>query len=376
MHSNTPNNIDLTTEITTLAPGALKVGDVILSTHNHIVSWIIRGLTKSPISHAALHIGGGFILEAVETGVQRVYARCLNWEDSNKVRVLRPISVEESKLEEVSSIARALLYRPYSYRGAIGAIAPLFRRTQDAGRFCSQLVFEAYKLAGISIISDKTDAKEVVPHDFLDSNVLVDVTREVLVNKPAYVYERTTSRLSEALNRRAKSADDIERVLLDKITPIMQAASLEQPFNLYDVLRQITIVLEHEPSIARLMDDLIFKAIQSTGILKEAVPPRPMNPFILDITLSGDWMPVFGLENEEIFLNKIAPEMKYLSNELSLSVKWDWIDWQRDLSEMLRAHQDTKLNTYAAIGYWAAREFKCCHGRPEGICEVPKRYLH
>lgn len=81
MNIDSENGIDLSTQVTTLAPSALKVGDIVLSTQHHIVSWIIRGLTKSPISHAALHIGGGFILEAVETGVRRVFGRCLKWED-------------------------------------------------------------------------------------------------------------------------------------------------------------------------------------------------------------------------------------------------------------------------------------------------------
>lgn len=272
--------------------------------------------------------------------------------------MLRPTNVGEAKLEEVSSYARALLYRPYSYRGAIGAIAPLFRREQDAGRFCSQLVFEAYRLAGIPILSGKTEAKEVVPRDFLNSGVLVDVSAEVLVSRSSYVYERTTDRLSEALNRRANSADEIERILLNKITPIMQSASLEQPFNLYDVLRQLTLILEREPTIARLLDNCIFQTIDSMGFLKNAVPPRPVNPCIIDITLGGNWMPLFFPdEPPEMFVNVLGPEIKYLANELASSVKWDWNEWQQDLQEMHRGYESTKLNTYAAIGYWATREF-------------------
>lgn len=48
---------------------ALEAGDIILSTTDHPMSKTIRDLTSSEVSHAALYIGDGKVVEAIEGGV-------------------------------------------------------------------------------------------------------------------------------------------------------------------------------------------------------------------------------------------------------------------------------------------------------------------
>ena len=66
-----------------LRPAQLNPGDVILSASSGITSWTIRGVsslrerTKSLFSHAALYVGGGYVIEAVNGGVHRVHVRAL-----------------------------------------------------------------------------------------------------------------------------------------------------------------------------------------------------------------------------------------------------------------------------------------------------------
>src|SRR5688500_5232367 len=90
-----------------LSPRALEPADVLLTTTSHPISWAIRTSHGSRVSHAALHVGGGFMIEAVGEGVRRIHSRRLVFESPEHVVVLRPVGVGDAgTLERVSRYAK------------------------------------------------------------------------------------------------------------------------------------------------------------------------------------------------------------------------------------------------------------------------------
>ena len=53
-----------------LDPGALQAGDILLTSVPTLVSASIRFMTFSPVSHAAVYVGDGRVVEAVRSGVR------------------------------------------------------------------------------------------------------------------------------------------------------------------------------------------------------------------------------------------------------------------------------------------------------------------
>ncbi|MEM7492206.1 MAG: YiiX/YebB-like N1pC/P60 family cysteine hydrolase [Pseudomonadota bacterium] len=127
---------------------ALEVGDIIATSGNAAISAAIRSHTNAPVSHLALYIGDGMIIEAVSNGVvQNTLSRSLNSSDfaaAYRVPGLTPAQRRQIKAFALDAEARRV---PYDYT----AIASLQYFQDDGALFCSELVFEAYESAGRSI---------------------------------------------------------------------------------------------------------------------------------------------------------------------------------------------------------------------------------
>jgi uncharacterized protein YycO len=156
----------------------LEIGDVILSTTREKESKLIRMATMGAVSHAELHIGGGFLIEAVDSGVRKAHVRSFVFPGENDIRILRPRGAGSDQLEKASQIARALVYRPYSTWNAIATVFPLFHRSRDDGRFCSQVVAESYDAAGFPLTKSRPFA--VTPARLLASSQLRDVSEGIV----------------------------------------------------------------------------------------------------------------------------------------------------------------------------------------------------
>ena len=155
--------------------GALQMGDIIVSTTDHVSSHGIRFGTGSQVSHAKLYIGGGQVIEAVGQGtIMRSLAESLA-DDSLAVAFRYPGITSEQQLM-VRDFAGQQLGKPYNYLGIVRqALFQVERSNCDAlpddlaglcrnwvggivlgpGNddtfFCSQLVLAAYANAGIPL---------------------------------------------------------------------------------------------------------------------------------------------------------------------------------------------------------------------------------
>lgn len=169
----------------------LRPGDILLSAANGIASAGIRLLTLAPVSHASLYIGDGQVIEAVGKGVrQRTIEEVLGEEDV--VVAFRHPHSQAMHHEKLRAFALEKVGRPYDHVGIVlqapfalerrlcelpllpdlvrnaclQGIAAIQLGTYDNDRFfCSQLVLESYRQAGLPI----TDANPrwVTPADIL-----------------------------------------------------------------------------------------------------------------------------------------------------------------------------------------------------------------
>lgn len=161
---------------------ALQVGDIIVSTARHPVSYLIRGGTVSSISHAMIYVGNGNIVEAVGSGVREVpLATAID--DAILAVAYRHSAITASQAQTAASFARAQVGRPYNYAGVAGVanriMHPILSRVGDAianrmgfhrdearSFYCSELVFAAFEQAGAPLVA--SSAGTSTPSDIVD----------------------------------------------------------------------------------------------------------------------------------------------------------------------------------------------------------------
>lgn len=170
---------------------ALQPGDILLSAANGLTSAGIRLITLSPVSHAALYVGEQQVVEAVGKGVRsRAIGEILDEEDV--VAVFRHPAIKEEHKVRIRSFALEKVGKAYDHVGivlqapfslerrlcelpllpelvrnaCIQGLATIQLGTNSNDRFfCSQLVLESYRQAGLPI----TDAapRWISPADIL-----------------------------------------------------------------------------------------------------------------------------------------------------------------------------------------------------------------
>jgi uncharacterized protein YycO len=162
----------------------LVAGDIILSTvPTDLLSFIIRVATSSDFSHAAICSKPGLLVEARGFGVARVALDRLAVRELSNVRVLRLRSETVSNAAEIAAkaaeYAEAAVFSRYSYVGAALALLPrlsIERRYDEF--FCSHLVAEAYRTAGVELLPG-IDPTKTVPGAIAESPHLADITASV-----------------------------------------------------------------------------------------------------------------------------------------------------------------------------------------------------
>lgn len=169
----------------------LQAGDILLSAANGVSSVGIRLATLAPVSHASLYIGEGEIVEAVGKGVRsRPVADALD--EEAVIVVLRHPNLLPEHGAAIRRFAKENVGKPYDHLGimlqapfslerrlcelpllpeivrnaCLHGIARIQLGTPDNERFfCSQLVLEAYRQAGLPLTS--ADPRWVSPSDIL-----------------------------------------------------------------------------------------------------------------------------------------------------------------------------------------------------------------
>lgn len=169
----------------------LQTGDILLSSTQSLVSLGIRAFTLSPVSHAALYVGDGQVVEAVGAGVQqRPLADYLDSEST--VAAFRHPEVSAQQAQRLQAYARGVVGQQYNPVGIVlqapftvqrrycelpvvpgfvrdlcvrGLGAVVMGAARNDRFFCSQLVLQAYQAAGLPLTS--ADPRLISPADLL-----------------------------------------------------------------------------------------------------------------------------------------------------------------------------------------------------------------
>ena len=170
---------------------ALQPGDIILSSTNGINSLGIRVLTVSPVSHAALYLGDDTIAEAVGVGI-RVRSTSEFVADESTIVAFRHPGITQAHTDAIRAFSHAQVGKKYNTAGVVlqapftlqrqfcelplvpslvrdacirGIAAIQLGASKNDRFFCSQLVLEAYRQAGLPLTS--ADPRLVSPADLL-----------------------------------------------------------------------------------------------------------------------------------------------------------------------------------------------------------------
>jgi hypothetical protein len=168
---------------------ALNVADIVVSATNAVVSRLIRAGTVSPVSHAALYVGGGQVVEAIGQGVV-LRSLGLSLLDDRLAVAYRVRQLTADQGFRVRDFVGMQLGKPYSVPNAGGAglsygvrNSLVFRAVvclkaqvcsdsdiPDSAKhdsfFCSQLVIEAFNQAGVPLVN--LPSSHVAPADIPD----------------------------------------------------------------------------------------------------------------------------------------------------------------------------------------------------------------
>ena len=174
-----------------LQPDSLEAGDIILTSAPTLRSASIRLMTWAPVSHAAIYVGEGTVVEAVGSGVR---ARTVDelLEEESLALVLRFPGLAREQQRDIGeyalrktgarfSFVGVTLHIPYSVTRRVCELPLLPAGLRDAclrsvgvlsyaaaterRLFCSQLVMQAYQRAGAPITN--ADARLISPADIL-----------------------------------------------------------------------------------------------------------------------------------------------------------------------------------------------------------------
>lgn len=167
-----------------LLPTGLRAGDIIVTRRPEFMSRMIRLGTMSHISHAMLFVGEGKVVEALTDGVcERDLDSAIS--GTSLAVAYRRRGISESQGEFVASVARTFAQAgiKYDYAGAANSfmqhtsgrsldiaatavtgvpigflILSATRTSYSQNRFfCSELVVEAYRRAGLPIVATGAD---------------------------------------------------------------------------------------------------------------------------------------------------------------------------------------------------------------------------
>lgn len=165
-------------------PHLIQPGDIVLTTTPGRMSQMIRVATGADISHAMVCVAKSSVIDSTGDGVHARNLERIILEPGCAGHVLRPLKpLTADQLRTVVAWARSAVGTRYTVAEAGKSVAAGL----VAGRrqFCSRLVAQAYREAGVNLVSD---ADFCHPGELLASPLLVEVPgvlRELSVEQEA-----------------------------------------------------------------------------------------------------------------------------------------------------------------------------------------------
>lgn len=169
----------------------LEPGDIILSAGKGITAIGVQLFTVAPVSHAALYVGEGQIIEAVGQGVRRRSLKDALEEEAVAVAFRHPALLPE-QAGKIREFAEAQVGKRYNHLGVLlqapfsierrvcelpilpsivrefcirGVAMIQLGAVSNRSFFCSQFLLEAYRVAGLPITD--ADPRWISPADIL-----------------------------------------------------------------------------------------------------------------------------------------------------------------------------------------------------------------
>jgi cell wall-associated NlpC family hydrolase len=174
-----------------IAPTVLRAGDLLLSSANSLTSVGIRVLSVTPVSHAALYLGDGQVVEAVGSGVRLRPVADFVAEEATIVAFRHP-AMSDAQAQSLRQFSLAQVGKKYNSMGIVlqapftlqrqtcelpvvpglvrdfcirGLAAVQLGAARNDRFFCSQLVLQAYQQAQLPLTT--ADPLLVTPADLL-----------------------------------------------------------------------------------------------------------------------------------------------------------------------------------------------------------------
>lgn len=209
-------------------PHLIQPGDIVLTTTPERLSRKIRTVTGADISHAMICVARSSVIDSTGDGVHARNLRRIIIEAGCAAHVLRPSTpLTPDQVHAVVSWARGAVGTRYTVleagKSVLAGLVPGRRQ------FCSRLVAQAYREAGMNLV---WDADFCHPGELLKSPMLVevpDVLRELTVEEEAYwrgdmdhveiMRESTNALLKRAreLSSSIESLNDIDAYLVEHV---------------------------------------------------------------------------------------------------------------------------------------------------------------
>ena len=232
----------------------LQAGDIIFNRSSNPLSLAIRAQDGGPFSHALIYVGDGLFIEAVRTGSRVIGAFRLLVPDPDDWQLAR---IDDGALAaSAATQARNLAHRPYNVAGII-RIALSGEPAGEVGLFCSQLIAEAYRRAGV----DLGEPALATPAALFASSKLRKFDLPVADLEVADQVMLSTPKNEEISPTDADLA--LTRAAVDDVLSLVPT-TIQKPENLPDLLQLIWSMPDFEA--AGKLSDALVEALNSRGV--------------------------------------------------------------------------------------------------------------
>ena len=127
-----------------------------------LISSAIRWQTRSGFSHASLYRHGAGVVESREGHGVRAMDK-LELGDNETIELFRVVGVDYAQEKAAWEFAQAQIGKPYDWTMVLRFVSRRQESRASSGKwFCSELVYAAYRHAGIDLLRD-TEPWEVSP---------------------------------------------------------------------------------------------------------------------------------------------------------------------------------------------------------------------
>ena len=240
----------------------IQPGDIVLSTTPEPMSRIIRKAIGANISHAMICVGFASVIDSTGDGVHARNLSRIVLEPGCAGHVLRLVQpLTPDQLNSVITYARGMIGTRYSKTGAAKSV--LAGVAAGRRQFCSRLVGQAYRHAGILLVDDPDFCH---PGELLKSPLLVEV--------PGVLEELSTEQA--AYRREGK---DTVQEMRDATNALLEKARMLSPS--IESLNDIDAYLIEHPEA----DGPLVEALQLSGYLELWRGMVDRSPWQYDITL-------------------------------------------------------------------------------------------